>query len=211
MARAGARRRGRGAARAEAQTASTWTRPSGLGGHAARASRGGCRPGDWHRSRRAGDRAGAARDWRTWADRVELVHDAHERIGDVLAARGVPRVDGVLADLGVSSMQLDRRGSRIQLSTGRTARHADGPVARRRRSPRSWPRSTKRALADVIWQYGEERRSRRVARLIVEARDRGGLTDTAALAVSRAARRRGGHAGSGSIRRRGRFRRFGSG
>ena len=32
-----------------------------------------------------------------------------------------------------------------------------------------------RALADVIWQYGEERRSRRVARLIVEARDRGGL------------------------------------
>ena len=39
-----------------------------------------------------------------------------------------------------------------------------------------------RALADVIWRYGEERRSRRVARVIVEARDRGGLTDTVALA-----------------------------
>jgi 16S rRNA (cytosine1402-N4)-methyltransferase len=42
---------------------------------------------------------------------------------------------------------------------------------------------TESALADVIWQYGDERRSRRVARFIVEARDRGVLTDTAALAT----------------------------
>jgi 16S rRNA (cytosine1402-N4)-methyltransferase len=116
-----------------------------------------------------------------WADRVVLVHDAHERIGDVLAARGVPRVDGVLADLGVSSMQLDQpdRGFSFRQS---------GPLDMRMDQSRGQTLAEKlatvdeRALADVIWQYGEERRSRRVARFIIEARDRGGLTDTSALA-----------------------------
>jgi 16S rRNA (cytosine1402-N4)-methyltransferase len=117
-----------------------------------------------------------------WADRVVLVHDAHERIGDVLAARGVPRVDGVLADLGVSSMQLDHA------DRGFSFRQA-GPLDMRMDRSRGETLAEKLAsvdehtLADVIWQYGEERRSRRVARFIVEARDRGGLTDTAALAT----------------------------
>ena len=117
-----------------------------------------------------------------WADRVVLVHDAYERIGDVLAARDVPRVDGVLADLGVSSMQLDHadRGFSFRQS---------GPLDMRMDQSRGETLAEKlaavdeRTLADVIWQYGEERRSRRVARFIVEARDRGGLTDTSALAT----------------------------
>ena len=117
-----------------------------------------------------------------WADRVVLVHDAHERIRDVLAARGVPRVDGVLADLGVSSMQLDHA------DRGFSFRQA-GPLDMRMDRSRGETLAEKlaavdeHALADVIWQYGEERRSRRVARFIIEARDRGGLTDTAALAT----------------------------
>jgi 16S rRNA (cytosine1402-N4)-methyltransferase len=116
-----------------------------------------------------------------WADRVVLVHDAHERIGDVLAARDVPRVDGVLADLGVSSMQLD------QPDRGFSFRQP-GPLDMRMDQSRGQTLAEKlatvdeRALADVIWQYGEERRSRRIARFIVEARDRGGLTDTSTLA-----------------------------
>ena len=52
----------------------------------------------------------------------------------VLEARGIAGVDGVLADLGVSSMQLDGRRTRIQLPPRRAARHADGPDARDRRS-----------------------------------------------------------------------------
>jgi 16S rRNA (cytosine1402-N4)-methyltransferase len=116
-----------------------------------------------------------------WAGRVVLVHDAHERIGDVLATRGISRVDGVLADLGVSSMQLDHadRGFSFRQS---------GPLDMRMDRSRGETLAEKlatvdeRALADVIWQYGEERRSRRVARFIVEARDRGGLADTVALA-----------------------------
>ena len=117
-----------------------------------------------------------------WGDRVVLVHDLHERIGDVLSAREIPRVDGVLADLGVSSMQLD------QAERGFSFRQS-GPLDMRMDQSRGETLADKlaavdeHALADVIWQYGEERRSRRVARFIVEARDRGGLTDTSALAT----------------------------
>ena len=117
-----------------------------------------------------------------WGSRVELVHDAFERIGDVLAAHGVSRVDGVLADLGVSSMQLE------QADRGFSFRQS-GPLDMRMDQSRGETLAQKLAdvdeasLANVIWAYGEERRSRRVARYVVEARDRGTLTDTTALAA----------------------------
>ena len=127
-----------------------------------------------------------------WGSRVELVHDAYERIGDVLAARGIVRVDGVLADLGVSSMQLE------QADRGFSFRQV-GPLDMRMDQSHGETLAQKlavvdeTALANIIWQYGEERRSRRVARYIVDARDRGALTDTGALA---AVIRRGVGAGS---------------
>ena len=127
-----------------------------------------------------------------WGSRVELVHDAYERIGDVLAARGVTRVDGVLADLGVSSMQLE------QADRGFSFRQS-GPLDMRMDQSRGETLAQKlahvdeTALANIIWQYGEERRSRRIARYIVDARSRGALTDTSALA---AVVRRGVGAGS---------------
>jgi 16S rRNA (cytosine1402-N4)-methyltransferase len=117
-----------------------------------------------------------------WGDRVELVHASYGQIDDVLSARGLRTVQGVVADLGVSSMQLDRadRGFSFRQT---------GPLDMRM-DPSSGPTLLERlqsvdekTLADIIWQYGEERRSRRVARLILDARDRGGLTDTAALAA----------------------------
>jgi 16S rRNA (cytosine1402-N4)-methyltransferase len=117
-----------------------------------------------------------------WGDRVELVHAAYGQIEDVLSARGLRTVQGVVADLGVSSLQLDRADRGFSF-------RQKGPLDMRM-DPSSGPTLLERlqsvdeeTLADLIWQYGEERRSRRVARLILDARDRGGLTDTAALAA----------------------------
>lgn len=122
--------------------------------------------------------------------RVELVHADYRRLGAVLAARAITAVDGVLADLGVSSMQLDdpARGfsfrqsgpldMRMDPSGGRTLADRLSDV-------------DADTLADVIFRLGEERHSRPVARAILAARDRGELADTAALAsvVRRAAGR----------------------
>lgn len=101
-------------------------------------------------------------------------------------------VDGVLADLGVSSMQIDDAGR------GFSFRQA-GPLDMRMDRSRDVPLAVRletvdeKTLADVIWQFGEERRSRRVARAVMAARDRGELVDTGALAsvVRRAAGGRG--------------------
>ena len=114
--------------------------------------------------------------------RVTCVHDDYRRLRQILAARGVERVDGVLADLGVSSLQLD------DPARGFSFREA-GPLDMRMDPSRGEPLSVRlatvdeRALADLIWTWGEERHSRRVARNIVAARDRGELTDTLALAA----------------------------
>jgi 16S rRNA (cytosine1402-N4)-methyltransferase len=153
----------------------------GLGGHARALLRAG-----------AGRIVGIDRDERAldlarvrlaeWTDRVALVHADYERLADVLAAQGLARVDGVLADLGVSSMQLD------EADRGFSFRQA-GPLDMRMDRSRGATLGERlaavdeAALADVIWEYGEERRSRRVARAILEARDRGALPDTVALAA----------------------------
>lgn len=122
-------------------------------------------------------------------DRVTLLHADYRDLPSVLAARGIPVVDGIIVDLGVSSLQLD------DASRGFSFRQA-GPLDMRMDRSRGPTLADRLAavdeatLADIIWTYGEERRSRRVARAIVAARDRGELTDTGALAS--AARRGAG-------------------
>ena len=127
-----------------------------------------------------------------WGDRVELVHADYRSIDDVLDRRQIDRVDGALADLGVSSMQFDSPGRgfsfqrdepldmRMDQSGGDTAAAL---VAR----------STEREIADAIFQFGEERLSRRIARAIVEARREAPVDTTGRLAtiVRRALPRRG--------------------
>jgi len=128
----------------------------------------------------------------TYGARVELVHADFRDLGAVLDARGIGSVDGVLADLGVSSMQLDSPGRgfsfrrdepldmRMDVSSGATAAEAIAEA-------------DERTLADVIYRFGEERYARRVARAIVTARAKGSIQTTGQLGeiVRRALPRRG--------------------
>jgi 16S rRNA (cytosine1402-N4)-methyltransferase len=127
-----------------------------------------------------------------WADRVELVHADYRSLDAVLDDRRIDRIDGALADLGVSSMQFDEPGRgfsfqrddpldmRMDRTGGETAADLVAHV-------------TERDLADTIFQYGEERFSRRIARAIVAARAEQPIATTGRLAaiVRRAIPRRG--------------------
>jgi len=117
-----------------------------------------------------------------WGDRVELIHADYRSVAHELDQRGIASVDGALADLGVSSMQLDLDGRgfsfqrdepldmRMDRSSGETA--ADLLAS-----------ASEREIADAIFQYGEERFSRRIARLIVDARYDEPITTTGRLAA----------------------------
>lgn len=117
-----------------------------------------------------------------WGDRVELIHADYREVTRELDDRGVVTIDGALADLGVSSMQLDREGRgfsfqrdepldmRMDRSAGDTA--ADIVAS-----------ASERELADAIFQYGEERFSRRIARALVEARASEPIQTTGRLAA----------------------------
>src|SRR5205085_6717237 len=127
-----------------------------------------------------------------WGDRVELVHTDYRAFAAVLDARGVTTVDGALADLGVSSMQLDAEGRGFSFQR-------DEPLDMRMDTSQGSTVADLLAdahegeLADVIYQYGEERHSRRIARAIVEARLDAPITTTGRLAtiVRRAVPHRG--------------------
>jgi 16S rRNA (cytosine1402-N4)-methyltransferase len=127
-----------------------------------------------------------------WLDRVELVHADYRSLETVLDSRQLVHVDGALADLGVSSLQFDEPGRGFSFQRDepldmRMDRSADETAAD------LVARSTERELADAIFQYGEERFSRRIARAIVEARRDAPVTTTGRLAtiVRRAIPRRG--------------------
>jgi 16S rRNA (cytosine1402-N4)-methyltransferase len=127
-----------------------------------------------------------------YESRVDLVHSDYRRLNEVLDAQGVTEVDGLLADLGVSSMQLDepgrgfsfRRDDPLDMRMDRTS----GPTA-----AEAIREADERTLADVIYEFGEERYSRRVARALVDARARGAVETTGQLAdiVRRAIPRKG--------------------
>lgn len=123
----------------------------------------------------------AAGRLRPFGDRVELVHSDYRQLGRVLEARGIATVDGVLADLGVSSMQLDEDGR------GFTFRRDEPLDMRMDRSQGPTLADLlmdvqEEDLANVIFQFGEERHSRRIARAIVRRRDAGRIESTGELA-----------------------------
>ncbi len=117
-----------------------------------------------------------------WRDRVELVHSDFRQLAAVLDARGIPVVDGAVADLGLSSMQLSGtdRGFSFQRDEPLDMRMdtTEGPTAAELIGGAS-----EKELADVIYAYGEERASRRIARRIVEARRTSPVRTTGQLAA----------------------------
>jgi 16S rRNA (cytosine1402-N4)-methyltransferase len=131
------------------------------------------------RARLASPPPDLASDW----PQIELVHASFAEVAQHVASASA---DGLLADLGVSSMQLENavRGFSFQ---------AEGPLDMRMNTQSGLTaeqvvnRFDERELADAIYEFGEERRSRRIARAIVRARP---IRTTAQLAtvVSAAAR-----------------------
>lgn len=163
----------------------------GLGGHArAVLEAGATRVIGLDRDPEAVRRARAALE--AFGPRTEVVHADYRRMGDVLDARHVRSVEGVLVDLGVSSMQLDASGRgfsfqrdevldmRMDTSAGPTAAQMLADV-------------DEKTLADVIYEFGEERYARRIARAIVAARATAPIETTGRLAdiTRRAVPRRG--------------------
>jgi len=124
---------------------------------------------------------------RTFGKRVTLRKARIRDLRDVLDALNVERVDAVLADLGVSSAQLDQSDRGFSLAN-------DGPIDMRMDPTEGETaleligRSDAEALANVIYRYGEEHRSRRIARSLKRAYEEGELETTGDLrrAVHRA-------------------------
>jgi 16S rRNA (cytosine1402-N4)-methyltransferase len=124
----------------------------------------------------------AAEALAAFGDRVELVHADYRDLDRVLDGRGVDAVAGALADLGVSSMQFDGEGRgfsfrrdepldmRMDRSQGSTAAELIADV-------------DETELANLIFQYGEERHSRRIARSIIRARQSAQVSTTGQLAA----------------------------
>jgi 16S rRNA (cytosine1402-N4)-methyltransferase len=129
----------------------------------------------------ASDLSGSRSEDSDWPE-VTLLHRSFASLAEV---RGL-RADGLLADIGVSSLQLDDAGRGFSFQ-------ADGPLDMRMdpRGERSAEQVVnhldERQLADVIYEFGEERRSRRIARAICRSRP---IRSTAHLAevISAAAR-----------------------
>jgi len=121
-----------------------------------------------------------ARDLAEVDSRFQVVHTAFSELESALDALAISRVHGVLMDLGVSSPQLDEaeRGFSFQ---------ADGPLDMRMdptsgESAADWiARADAEQIAHVLWVFGEERFSRRIARAIVEARKIEPIVTTAQL------------------------------
>ena len=111
----------------------------------------------------------ARRNTSEWASRIRYVHTPFSGIPEALKREGITQVNGLLADLGVSRYQLTdpERGFSLM---------SEGPVDMRMdRSQQQTAAdivnfSAERDLADLIYQLGEERRSRNIARAIVRAR-----------------------------------------
>lgn len=133
--------------------------------------------------------ARAAETLAPWRSRIDLIHADYRDFSRALDARGIDLLDGALADLGVSSLQLDGEGRGFSFRRDEPLDmrmdQSSGPTA-----AELIARATERELADAIFQLGEDRYARRIARAIVGVRGSAPIRTTAQLAaiVRRAAR-----------------------
>ena len=113
--------------------------------------------------------------------RVELVHDNYANMAGRLDRLGIKKVNGLLLDLGVSSFQLDvadrgfsfMKDAPIDMRMDQTQGQTAGELVNT---------ASEQELADIIYRYGEDRASRRIARAIVEARAKVEIETTSQLA-----------------------------
>lgn len=116
-----------------------------------------------------------------FGSRFKVLSGNFRDVAGLLADQGVEKVDGLLADIGVSSHQIDTAERGFSFLK-------DGPLDMRmgpsvRKSAADLVNGAdEKELADMIWQYGEERASRTIARAIVKARENGRIETTAQLA-----------------------------
>ena len=111
----------------------------------------------------------------------KLVHGNHDDINTILSDLGIEKVDGILLDLGVSSYQLDERergfsyigDNRLDMRMDKTQKLSAYDVVNNYKEDR---------LADIIYKYGEERYSRKIARNICLARNNKPIETTKELA-----------------------------
>ena len=114
-----------------------------------------------------------------FGSKVNCVLSPFSRIAEVVHELGIPKVDGVLADLGVSSMQLDRpeRGFSFREAGPLDMRMSDAEELTADEIVNRWP---EKELADLLYRGADEHDSRRIARAILRARP---IRDTAHLAT----------------------------
>ena len=130
-------------------------------------------------------------------DRVTVIHTNFDALRDVLAARNVFSADGILADLGVSSHQLDTAARGFSF-------HNDAPLDMR--MSQEGPTAadlvntlSERELSSILWRYGEEKCAASIARNVVRAREKAPIETTLELAelvkrsIPAKLRRTGGH------------------
>lgn len=117
-----------------------------------------------------------------YGSRLHLQHGCFSDVQNLAQSAGFEKIDGFVLDLGVSSMQIDQaeRGFSFRFDGPLDMRmNQDGGEISAADIVNQWE---EKDIADIIWRYGEERHSRRVARLIVEARKENPITRTGALA-----------------------------
>lgn len=149
--------------------------------------------------------ASAQERLKPYKERVTLVktnfrhlEEVLKRQGAPLTDEGVPQVDGILFDLGVSSPQLDEaeRGFSYNLDAELDMRMDRTERLTAREIVNEWPEAE---LARILFEYGEEKFARRIAANIVRARQQAPIETTGQLAelvkeaIPAAARRTGGH------------------
>ena len=129
-----------------------------------------------------------------FGERAILERANFSELADVAARHGVRGVRGVLLDLGVSSMQLDRpeRGFSFQRDNPLDMRMDDRQELT---AALLLKRLTEAELADVLWRYGEERMSRRIAKAVAQARARGAAPETTAQLAELVSNAKGGRRG----------------
>lgn len=151
----------------------------GGGGHSERMLQAGATV--WGIDQDPAARRAAKRRLAAYGDRLHVLAGNFRNAVDMLHSQGVQAVDGLLADIGISSPQVDEAERGFSFM-------ADGPLDMRMNpaAPRSAAdivnAAAEEELADILWQYGEERAARAIARRIVQQRAKAPITTTLQLA-----------------------------